>query len=85
LGLDPKSNVAGARRAMRSKDSSEPSYVSAEKQQEGRPGANRKSRSAASLKISIGNLAQSESFFIERNGSVQIRDVKRRFENRVKR
>jgi len=83
--LDPKSNVAGARRAMGGKDSLKPSYIRAEKQQDGRPRADLKSRSAASFEISIGNLAQAENVFIERDGSIEIRDVKRRLENRVRR
>ena len=83
--LDPKSKVAGARGAMGGKDSPEPSYIRAEKQQDGRPRTDLKSRSASSFEISIGNLAQAENVFIERDGSIQIRDVERSLENRVRR
>jgi hypothetical protein len=83
--LDPKSKVAGARGAVGGKDSPKPSYIRAEKQQDGRPRTDLKSRSAASFEISIGNLAQAENVFIERDGSIQIRDVERSLENRVRR
>jgi hypothetical protein len=85
MRFDPKSNMAGPRCAVSGKESAQASYVCAEKQQDGRTRADLESRSAASFEISIGNLAQAENAFVKRDGSIQVCDVKRRLENRMRR